>query len=346
VPLIRRAVDVTSRRYLSTDVHTPWQIAHGVCALRHHYYLKDENGEKVKALDWIADDPQFDGQPWFVMTRFGGKGQPYNGTPYHFEGHPNQFLAYFTMAGLPRDFTFKSGDRTFTVADWIHTAKMECNDHEEMTWTLWSLVFYDESDAEWYNAQGEHWSIERLIRKQINTPISRAACGGNHGLFAVACARNAYLQAGHSLRGAWLEGHMWLTQYVELAKRWQNPDGSFSAEWYRTPAHTGDVNRRLTTTGHCLEFLMVALPQDELSKPWVRRAVERICHDLIDPRGVPVDGKAVGGMYHSVNAIMLYSERMGWDVAPQIKPSSTDPSNGDPQPIPEVAEGENDSEIR
>ena len=323
-PMIQEAVEITSRRYLTADVNTPWQIAHGVLALRHDYYLNTTDGRRVKALDWIADGPEFAGKPWFVMTPFGGKGHPFT-DPYHFEGHPNQFLALFTLARLPRDFTFKAGERTFTVNDWIHTAKMECNDEEEMTWTLWALAFYIEPDAEWVNKDGERWSMERLMRKQMKSPVTKSACGGNHGLFALACARNSYLQAGNPLRGVWLEAHMYLQQYVKIAQQWQNPDGSFSSQWYKSPAHSDSVARRLSTTGHCLEFLLVVLPQSEINKPWIRNAVYRLCRDLIEPQGEEIDGKAVGGMYHALNALQIYRDRMGWQkpVEIAVEPSET-----------------------
>lgn len=328
--LVEDAINVTSRRMLTADVNTPWQIAHGVLALRDQYYLKTTDGKTVKALDWISSGPTFAGKPWFVTTTFGGKGQPFT-EPYHFEGHPNQFLALFTLARLPREFEFTAAEngRKFTIADWIHNAKMECNDHEEMTWTLWSLAFYIEPDAEWYNKDGEQWSMERLIRKQMQTPVTKAACGGNHGLFAIACARNAYLQAGNPLRGVWLEGHMYLQKYIQIARQWQNSDGSFSSQWYKSSEHSDDIARRLSTTGHCLEFLMVVLPQSEINQPWIRNAVNRIGRDLVDNQAEPIGGKGVGGMYHALNALTIYRDRMGWNKKPEV-----------------MATGETETEIR
>lgn len=324
---VQEAIEITSRRTFETEVHTPWQIAHGVLALRHDYYLKDADGKPVKALDWIAGGPDFRGKPWFVTTPYGGKGHPFT-EPWHFEGHPNQFLALFTLARLPRDFEFAAGlpddvdpnfgRKKFTVDDWIRTAKMECNDEEEMTWTLWALAFYEDAQAEWNNKDGDPWSMERLIRKQMKSPVNKSACGGNHGLFAIACARNSYLQSGQQLRGVYLEAHMHLQTYIELARKMQNKDGSFSSQWYKGPEHSDNINRRLSTTGHCLEFLLVALPQSEIEQPWIRHAVTRISRDLIDSAADPLEP---GGMYHALDALMIYRERMGW---PTAKPKPVD----------------------
>src|ERR1700733_7702070 len=50
---VQEAIDVTSRRFLETEVHTPWQIVHGLLAYRRGYQIK-QNGVKVNALNWVA----------------------------------------------------------------------------------------------------------------------------------------------------------------------------------------------------------------------------------------------------------------------------------------------------
>ena len=303
--LIDEAIAITSRRHLSADKHTPWQICHGVLALRDNYYiLKD--GKKIKALDWIASGPEFDGKPWWLATEHGGKGHPFT-KPYHFEGHPNQFLALFTLCRLPRDYSFKAGDKTITVEDIINNAKMEANDEEEMTWTLWFLAFYLDPNSEWLNQKGEAWSIERLIKKQMEMPVTKSACGGMHGLFAIAMARNSHLQAGRPLMGIWLEGHIHVQRHIEMAKRMQNADGSFSSNYYKGPGQTDDVSKRLSTTGHTLEMMMGALPQAALEEEYIQKAARRIATDLIESR---MQSLEPGGMYHALNAIVIYRERM------------------------------------
>lgn len=304
--LIDEAIAITSRRHLSADKHTPWQISHGVLALRENYYILNKEGKKIKALDWIASNPTFDGKPWWMTTKHGGKGHPFT-EPYHFEGHPNQFLALFTLARLPRDFKFKAGDKTITIDDIINNAKMEANTEEEMTWTLWFLAFYIDTDSEWLNQKGEPWSIERLINKQMRDPVTKSACGGMHGLFAIAMARNAHLQASRALTGTWLAAHIHLQRHIETAKRMQNSDGSFSSNYFKGPGHTDDVSKRLSTTGHTLEMMMGALPQATLSETYIQNAARRIATDLIESRKEPLEP---GGMYHALNALVVYRERM------------------------------------
>jgi hypothetical protein len=122
--LINDAVSITSRRYLTADVHTPWQIMHGLLALRDEYKIKVD-GEKVSALNWLTERRSYKGQPIIEHTPHGGRFHTFT-EPYAFEGHPNQFLAIATMSELTVDFAFKTtvGGQV-TIQDMIDNAKAD-----------------------------------------------------------------------------------------------------------------------------------------------------------------------------------------------------------------------------
>jgi hypothetical protein len=311
---VEEAIHVTARRFLDTDVHTPWQIIHGLLAYRRDYRLK-QHGLKVNALEWIASGPTYQGQPWFEKTAYGGHAHPYNGVPYAFQGHPCQFLACMTMCDLPLDFKFAAaGGETVTVTDLIHGAQMEVNDREEVTWVLWFLAHYLDSDAQWTNKDGEPWSMERLVQVETGKTVTASACGGAHGLFALAYARNGLRAAGHSLYGPWLEADQKIRRYVEEARMNQNPDGTFSSNYFRGPGHSDEFEKRLGTTGHILEFLCAALPQSQLTEEWPRRAVAALANDLIENRLAPCE---CGSLYHAVDGLTIYRSR----VWPELDPA-------------------------
>ena len=107
--LAQEAVEISQRRFLDADVHTPWQIMHGILAYRDKYEIK-RKGEKINALQWVASGPRFKGptteddvapigpgEPWWEKTEHGGRGHRYT-IPYAFEGHPNQFAAIMTLS--------------------------------------------------------------------------------------------------------------------------------------------------------------------------------------------------------------------------------------------------------
>jgi hypothetical protein len=332
--LINDAVSITSRRYLTADVHTPWQIMHGLLALRDKYKIKVD-GEKVSALNWLTERRFYKGQPIIEHTAHGGRFHTFT-EPYAFEGHPNQFLAISTMSELSVDFAFKTtAGGQVTIQDMINNAKADVNDREEITWTLWALSRYLPVDSEWFSADGEPWSIERLVQIQTYANPVDAACGGTHGLFALSLARNSYLATGKPLRGIWLEADQKIKRFVAKSKSLQNEDGTFSTEYFKGPGKSADFGKRIATSGHILEFLMVAAQDDQLQQEWMQKAVFAIANDLVENRKSAAD---CGPLYHALHALVLYRQRAGIDpteaAMAQRSPGKTEadkPSDAKPE---------------
>lgn len=307
--LANEAVEISSRRYLTADLHTPWQVIHGLLAYRQDFQLKTQDGRKINALEWASSGVTFRGESLFQKTPFGGRAHPFI-QAYWFEGHPTQFMAYLTMCRLPTTYEFKtSTGEIVTVQDIINNAKMDVTraTDVEMTWTLWALAHYLEPSTQWVNKNGEHWSMEELVRLELRNTIYDGPCGGTHSLFATAYARNAYLQTKQPLRGTWLEADQKIQRFIAEAKALQNPDGSFSTHFFKGRGTSNDFNTRITSSGHMIEWLMVALPQSRLSEPWIQNGVRCLAQDLIDNRHVNAE---CGPLYHAVDGLQIYRERM------------------------------------
>lgn len=315
--LVDQAIAVTRQRNLDFQVHTPWQILHGLVALRNDYTVK--NGpEFVNALDYISTTARFKGERWFQRTAKGAKAHPYNGTPYDFEGHVNQTLAIIAMCDLPLDHKFTLADgSTVTMADMVKQAQWGVSAKEETTWTLWFLTHYVDQDAQWVNSEGEQWSMERLVRIQNAASTYNAPCGGCHSLFAIAYARNAYVQKHGKLQGAWLEADQKLNQYINAAQSMMNRDGSFATQYFKARGFSYDFNERIASSGHMIEWLMLALPRKRLDEPWLRLGVQTLANDLIRNASQPAD---CGPLYHSLHALILYKQRMNLNATPEVAP--------------------------
>lgn len=325
---VDEAIDVNSRRYLVANSHSPWQIFHGILALRQNFQVK-LGDQKVSAIDWIAtSEPRFDNEPLIVVSEHGANFHSFT-RPYAFQGHPGQFLALLTPSNLPLDFKFKAAGKDVTIADMLRDTMMNVNSQEEVTWVLWSLNHYLKTDATWVNKHGQAWSIEQLVQVESQANVANAACGGNHGLFALARARDKYLKGGEPLRGAWLQADIKVKRYAEIARSLQNRDGSFSANSYNGPEFSNDINTRLNTTGHTLEFLAASLPDGRLREPWVQAAVQVLSRDLVQHKNMPVD---CGPLYHSLNSLIIYRDRLRPGVSPQVVLKAAQPEAANPQP--------------
>ena len=303
------AIEISKRRYLDGKLHTPWQILHGMLALRGDYEIKIE-GEKTSALEWMQKGQTYDRKPWVKKSAYGGHFHTYT-QPYHFEGHPNQFLAILTMSDLPADTEFMAWQNQtavpVTIQQMVEHAKMVVNDREGQTWTLWALSKYLPSDAEWINKDGESWGIERLVLKQARANLNKAACGGTHGLFALSHARKKHLAIeGNELTGVWIVADQTVKKHINIARALQYSDGAFSCGYFAYQDYKKNFAERLSPTGHTLEFLMMAVDDEELSKDWIRKGVEHVANDLIDNKRNPID---CGPLYHALSGLVIFMER-------------------------------------
>ena len=311
-----RAIELTSKRLLTANSHSPWQIFHGILAMKRDFQLKLGDA-KVNAIEWIAtSEPQFDKQPLLLKTAHGAKFHPYT-RMYAFEGHPAQFMALMTQSNLPTDYKFKIGGEQFSVTDFINSIMKEVNSKEEVTWVLWTLQHYLRSDVQWTNQFNEPWSIEKLVQLESAAPVNGAACGGNHRLFALTRTRDKHLLRGGRLDGVWAQADLKIRQHVELARQLQNTDGSFSAKFYEAPGVTNDVNKRFNTTGHTMEFLSIGVPPHRLNEQWLRNAASMLSRELVYNAQRPID---CGPLYHTLNSLMIYRDRLreqdaGWLAA-------------------------------
>ena len=62
----------------------------------------------------------------------------------------------------------------------------------------------------------------------------------------------------------------------------QNPDGSFSTDFFRESGNAADKQLRINSTGHTLEWLALALPDAELKEQWVQDAANALAMTILD----------------------------------------------------------------
>jgi hypothetical protein len=202
--------------------------------------------------------------------------------------------------------------RQFTVADLIEEEKLACKPKTELTFALIALAHYLPTDATWKSRDGEKWSLARLVEEEIVQPIRGAPCGGTHRLFGLAYGSQRRLRATGQLDGPYLRADKYVRDYQTFAlSKLQNRDGSFSTEWFKYPAdREDDIDRKIQTTGHILEWLVSSLDQEKLYEPRVVAAAEFLCGALARE---PSREWKLGPLGHALHALNIYQER-AWGV--------------------------------
>lgn len=310
---VDEALGTVQRRYLTAGVHSPWQIMHGVLALGSDMQLREgADGDLHGAIDFICRRAMLGGRRIVQPTAHGLQFiESFQG-----QGHPDQFLAIFAQVGVPENAPIEIGQTSYTVADLVKNAEAETGGHRETSWTIIALSHYRGAQSEWRNQYDQRYTLEGLLRWELDQSVEDGACGGTHRLMALTRAVADYRrQSGQPLQGVWQQAFEKGRRYLDKAQSFQQPDGSFSSEFFIEPRSTSDFEDHLHAHGHTLEWVAQAVETEELQDAWVTRAVEHLCGTLIANRSRPID---CGSLYHAGSALRIYRQRRWGKPAPEL----------------------------
>ena len=310
---IARTLALYQRRPLNTAQNTPWEVMHGFIAFGIPTQLRvgGPAGDLVNAIGWSNMGGRCRGQVMLAATddrlvALKGVGV---------QGHSAQYLAILAQCRVAANSPIALQSKSFTVADLIEEEKLSCKAGTELTFALIALAHYLPTDARWKSRDGVEWSLARLVEEEIVQPIRGAPCGGTHRLFGLAYGCQRRLRATGGLDGVYLRADKYVRDYQNftLAKL-QNRDGSFSTEWFKYPAdREDDIDRKIQTTGHILEWLVASLDQERLYEPRIVAATEFLATSLARE---PSREWKIGPLGHALHALNIYQERAWGTVLP------------------------------
>lgn len=294
-------------RPLRSDANTPWVVMHAVVAFEKDLQIFDVGTDKrLNAIDYLTRHAKFDGQLIYqdrdgiptLKTR--GPGDK----SFLVQDHVDQYLFAYADAGvsLDREIISRTG-RKFTVRDKLDFAKKGFRENQELAWTLVALSTYVPFDKQWKANNGKKYRIEDVLRLSIQRDPRRETEGGPHHLYGVAYTLDRYLKLGGKLEGTWLETRKYLDKYIGVAKEYQQVDGAFSAGVFHRSVRPRTPRHLVSTTGHALEWMSIAMTPEQLKQDWVLKAVERLVTDL---EKFPTEVFSDGGLYHAAHALRRF----------------------------------------
>lgn len=307
-------------RRLSTDVQAAWQVLHGVLAYGRDFKIKN-GSDDVIAVDHIlrggavtgfelrsgdrfetdiaSDDP--------TLTR-GIRAELDPGSKRG-QGHRDQWLAYLNSCDLPIDQVIQTIDGPRRLDLWLRQMEWDVplNFEREYSWTLMSIIPYRETTHRWIARDGNTYSIESLLRSELDQLSPSSACGGSHRLTAVATALRKRNAEGGAITGVWSDAQSMLEIAMETAFDFQNADATFSSNYFERAGWSLDLATAIGTTGHTLEFIAVAAPNLFVTEPRVQRAANKLCEMLELTAELDLE---CGALYHALSGLQIYRQRL------------------------------------
>ena len=259
--------------------------------------------QRYSAVAWIAGNNICRGKR---LLRDGPSGIE-AATGIGLQGHQAQALAVFALIGVPADYPLYAGRSKYSVEDLVQAEAAACRSGEELTFSLIGLSHYLDTDATWTGADGERWDFPRLIREELAQPIVGVTCGGTHRLMGFAHALRQRRIEGRPIEGQWLRAEMYIEDFVDYTYRLQNRDGSMSTNWFEGREDNGDLDRKVQTTGHMVEFLLTVTPDSELQNPKLIAAVQFLLDAMDNGRD---HDWSIGPKGHALRSLAMYYQRV------------------------------------
>lgn len=302
---VRKALAMYYPRHQNTRDNTPWEVMHAIIAygVDTQLFKNGPSGDKVNAVGWMCFNYPLGGEQMLFVNR--GKVDARRGVGV--QGHAGQFLAILAQSHVKSDYPLQVSGKSFTLADLVEHEKETCVAGEELTFKLISLMHYLDSDSEWTTPDGQQWSIQRLVREELRQPIRGAACGGTHRLMGFSYAVNKRIQRGKPIEGEFLRAQKFIQDYHRYTFSLQNPDGSFSTEWFVRRGDSSDIDRKLKTSGHILEWISFSLNDQELRDPRMLKAVDAVASLLLQHDRHTWE---IGPLGHGLHALAIYDSRV------------------------------------
>jgi hypothetical protein len=299
---VRRVLKYYYNHPLNTGNRSPWEVMHCMLAYEvHSRILKGgPQGDPITAVGWLCFNQPCKGRTLMYLNETGDLRVKVGPA---LQGHHGQLLALLAQARVRTDYPMRVEGKDFTVADLIDEEKATCYPRTELTFKLIGLQRYLDINASWMNDQGMQWDFPTMLREEMRQPVRTAACGGTHRLSGLILTVKKRQRSGLPVDGEYAAAQKFVANYVNYAYRLQNSDGSFSTEWFKGPGAEEDIDRRLKTTGHQLEFLIYASSDDQLANFRLVRAVNYLSNVMWANRGRDWEAGPLG---HAVHALVLY----------------------------------------
>jgi hypothetical protein len=281
--------------------------------------LSDASGERrangITCLCWNYPSGGFE-----PLTMNGGHIAARLG--YGVQSQPSQLLATLAFARVQANYPLRADSAVRTVGDLVESEKLDCRADADMSLKLVGLSHYVE-DATWKNDLGEEWSVEKIVREELNRPVLSAGDRGLNRLLGLAYANHCRQKRNLPLEGQFGRAEKYLDDFRKFAFNLQNADGSWGYYLSARGANK-DPLAHFRSTAYVLEWLALSLPEEQLGDSRVTASVNCVMQGLNSQRnrssGPNLPSREINSIARALHALSIYDDRY-YQLAEEEKPA-------------------------
>ena len=323
---VRRTLAAFRKQALNTRENTATEIMHYCRAfgIRSEVVLSTRSGSQringITCLCW--NYPCAGYQPLglsdgHISARIG----------YGRQSHPSQLLALLALARVKSDYPARVGKDVRTIADLVESEKLDCRGGADLSLKLIALSFYLDDDPTWQNRQGEDWSLSRIVKEELDSPLLQSRNGGTGRLLGLACALAQRSRRDQPIDGEFERAEKFVRDFQVYALKVQNTDGSWGPRYLAAKSTSRDWLTQLRATGCVLQWLAMSLPEGDLENARVLRSVEylnrllgqRTRNNLSSMKTRDLESTA-----YALHALRVYDQRFFTPRTPPPAPKETE----------------------
>ncbi len=321
---VRQAIDYYGRQPLNTNDNTAEHVLKACLAFGCDTVVLQggPSGEQVNGFTCLCWNYPCGGYNLLKLV----DGRVSARVGHGLQSNPAEFLAVLALARVPREYPVRVGNTVRTVADLVVSEKLACRSGEDNSFRLIGLARYLPIDDEWKNALGETWSIERMLKEELDAAQQPSPCGGTHRLMAISYAVDRQEKSGLPLEGQFARAKKYVDKYQGYALALQNPDGSWHPDFFKYQGEGGTTVGQINSTGHIMAWLALSLPDDKLDDPAVVRGIAFLANSLTGRRLgslASTSSTDIAARMTAVHALIAYDARVfsPYDEAEAAKPA-------------------------
>ena len=232
---------------------------------------------------------------------------------YGCQEQPGQLIATLALARVQDSYPLRVGEDTRTVADLVEYEKLACRASIDKSLSMIGLMYYAGSDGEWENRLGEPWSIERVLREELDKPIIGAPFGGTQRLMGLSYVVDRRTKRHEPIDGQYARTQRYIQKFHDHALRLQNEDGTWNGRYFAARGTSRQAADQLAATSRILEWLVFSLPEEKLDDARVVRGIHWLDQMLSRGRyghnAKSLSTAEIASVMHGLHALRLYDHR-------------------------------------
>ncbi len=108
------------------------------------------------------------------------------------------------------------------------------------------------------------------------------------------------------ITGQWKRAEVYSQDFIRYVYRLQNRDGSMSTDWFEGREDNGDLDRKIQTTGHMVEWLLTVTPDSQIQDQRLVNAVRFLLSSMYNER---THEWKIGPKGHALRSLAMFYER-------------------------------------